>query len=465
MLMHPYAVSCALVAAMLVPCPISASAEAGSAPEEQDIIRIGSVWAGVRMNYSAVSDGAIVYVAYYDADREFCVSRIDTQKRQVVTKKMGSFFSGWDAHNSAVLSLDKFGVLHAAANMHSSPLVYARMLTPRNFESFVRVREMTGQEENSVTYPTFFTFPDGTLGFSYRSGRSGNGAEIINRFDGTSWRRHTQTAVFASRDANRPVSAYRTNYVVGPDGYFHVAWVWRASALAQSNFNVNYARSKDLKRWVNGSGSPIALPMTPSNSEIAANVPPESGLFNNIRLGFDRRSRPVISFLKFDENGNTQLYHARREESAWTVAKITDWKYRWDFSGRGTLDEDIAFSGVFREGEELVESVKHRVLGRQLISYRDDALQVKTVELLPRPPSAACVNAKPWLQAQIKVVPTTADSFQGSIIWRTLPRGNNDKPRTCEQLGLSDPCSLITELKLMPSKIETADRRLPACKT
>ena len=42
---------------------------------------------------------------------------------------------------------------------------------------------MTGKDEDDVTYPEFYRMPDGDLLFAYRSGASGRGNLVLNRYD------------------------------------------------------------------------------------------------------------------------------------------------------------------------------------------------------------------------------------------------------------------------------------------
>ena len=41
---------------------------------------------------------------------------------------------------------------------------------------------MTGVDENDVTYPEFYRLADGDMLFAYRSGASGRGNLVLNRY-------------------------------------------------------------------------------------------------------------------------------------------------------------------------------------------------------------------------------------------------------------------------------------------
>jgi hypothetical protein len=414
-------------------------------------IVIDQVWGGTGVSYDAVSTGPLVYVAYYDADRVFCVARIDTSTGEVQKKRLDSRFEGWDAHNSTAVALDRDGRLHISGNMHTAPLVYARMQKPGDLNSIVQSNTMIGRDETSVTYPRFFRFPDGALGFSYRSGKSGDGVEIINRWDGDAWKRLLSEPLFAPAANGEHVSAYHTDYVQGPDGRFHVAWVWRQTTRAETNFNVMYARSADLRQWEDSRGRKLSLPLTPQNSEVAVAIPPRSGLFNNIKLGFDGAGTPIISYLRYDGAGRSQLFHARSTARGWQVVQATHWDYRWDFSGGGTLVGQIGFSGVRAENGALVEDVTHSKYGR--LQLRLDA---RTLDASATAPSSASSPhlpsagiAAPYRPSVRRVRRATNESVAGFIRWPSLGSDNNDRPRTCTSVGLAEGCRMTGSLELL----------------
>jgi len=436
--------------------PASAAADTSVKSPNTDSIAVDEVWAGTGIPYEGVSVGTIVYLAYFNASKELTVSRIDTKTGQVRKKRLGNTFKGWDAHNYITLSYDKDGFLHVSGNMHSSPLVYARTLRPNDFDSLTLINKMVGTDETTVTYPHFLTFPDGTLGFSFRSGSAGDGDEFINKFENGRWVRILSKPLFASDPSGETVNAYHTAYTPRQDGYYHVVWVWRKKSGANFNFNVNYARSKDLQHWEDSHGNKIELPITPNRSEVVDEIPVKSGLLNNIKLGFDFKGAPVISYLKYDKDGNTQLYHARLEDDTWRIVPATDWKYRWVFDYGGTLVNKITFNGVHAEQGNLYEDVYHIKSGMKKFIYDPASMEKIDEQSPPKKVSSTVedVPVSPFKPMRNGIRPVSKDSFKGYIRWNSLGVDNSDKPRTCESIHQNKGCSMASTLYLVGSSKE-----------
>ena len=421
-------------------------------PSSANSLPIDEVWAGTRIAYDAISVGPIVYVAYYDAERRFSVARVDTATHAVTKKTLDSVFAGWDAHNSIVLAYDRTGYLHVTGNMHAIPLIYARTLRPNDFNSLTQTNRMVGNDESSVTYPNFFFLANGDLLFSYRSGKSGNGVELINRFDDEHWLRLLSQPLFAPTTTADPVNAYHTPYTLGPDGYYHIAWVWRKTPMAETNFNVGYARSKDLVHWEDSRQRAINLPITPANAEVVDIIPINGGLLNNIKLSFDNSDRPIISYMKYDSQGNSQLYHARLRGVDWQIVQATDWKYRWAFSGGGTLVSEISFSGVRNEGKHLLDNVTHKLYGKMQFELDPVTLLARKIpaptQSMPNSDKIAA-SSLPYITSRVNIRPTSKNSVRGQIQWQTLPADNNDKPRSCESVGHPSGCKMTSHLEIV----------------
>ncbi len=304
------------------------------------------------------------YAAYYDAEHRMIMAHRrlgDTrwEKTELPTKVV------WDSHNYITLAVDRRGDLHVAGNMHCVPLIYFRTREPNNIATLER-QTMTGREETRCTYPRFLEDRDGNLLFSYRSGGSGNGKRLYNRYDSKSktWRRFLDTPLFEGEGKR---NAYPLGPSRGPDGLFHVVWVWRDTPDCATNHHLSYARSRDLKTWESADGKPAALPMTLDQEQTWVDpIPPGGGIINGCeKLSFDSERRPIISYHKQDAKGHMQIYVARFEGGEWKRRPVTSWDRKIVFSGRGAMPFiGISLTGLTKTGpDHLVIKYRHRDFG------------------------------------------------------------------------------------------------------
>lgn len=63
-------------------------------------------------------------------------------------------------------------------------------------------------------------------------------------------------------DGERIGNVYPSDPVLGLDGCFHVAWVWRGTGGAATNHDLCHARSRELVHWETAASEPVELPLT-----------------------------------------------------------------------------------------------------------------------------------------------------------------------------------------------------------
>lgn len=310
---------------------------------------IAEAWAG-QDGYSLYTHGEDQFVAFYAADRSVTAGhRRLGETDWTLSRVTGERNDSWDHHNGLVLTVDRDGYLHLAGDMHVDALNYFRTTEPLDVTAFERVESMVGTREDRVTYPSFLRGPDDELIFTYRHGRSGAGDWIYNVYDrgDRAWNRLLDEPL---TQGDERANAYPTGPTLGPDGYYHLVWCWRDSPAAQTNHDLYYVRSEDLRGWETSRGRAVSLPIRLHDGELIDPVAPYGGLLNSrIFLGFDARDRVIVSYMKFDPDGNTQLYNARREADGWTIHGTSDWEHRYTFGGKGSLGTPLRFGGVGTE--------------------------------------------------------------------------------------------------------------------
>ena len=402
-------------------------------------VRISKVESAFYVDYSIVEKNDKLYMAYYDDKHDMTLAVFDPETGacdyEVLPSKIG-----WDSHNYMTLAFDKDGFIHLSGNMHAVPLVYFRSDRPYDIHSMKEIDYMTGADEQKVTYPTFMTLQNGDLVFHYRIGGSGNGSEIYNIYDcdNKEWKRLLDRPLI---DGKGKMNAYMQGPMLGNDGYYHMIWVWRDSPDCSTNHTLSYAKSKDLIHWETVSGESQELPITIENEGFYVDdTPAKGGLFNpGIKLGFDSKGFPVIGYHKYDADGNNQLYAARYDYDAgtWFRKQLTDWNYRWQFEGRGSIncELDIFVPKVIGDGK-MAFPYRHVKEGEGEIVFDENTFEVYGKR-----------GHKPLYPEKFDVVTSPDSDMRAHVIlcgdyllrWETLPANRDVKP----QGELPQPSALV----------------------
>lgn len=400
------------------------------------VIPVEPVWAAHPVGFTLLTQPPHQFVAYYDAERRMSVAQRLLDSTNWTFTKLDSTL-GWDSHNYVTMALDRDGTLHLSGNMHCVPLVYFRSEKPLDAATLRRVPAMTGDREQRVTYPVFLHDRAGRLVFRYRDGRSGSGDDLYNVYDekSRSWSRLLDQPLTSGRGK---MNAYCSVPERGPDGRFHVVWVWRNTPDCASNHDLSYARSDDLVHWTDSAGRALALPITVETGDIVDPVPPGGGLINvNRELGFDNAGRPIVTYHKYDAHGDLQIYAARRENNAWKIIQVSDWKgYRWEFSGGGTIVVEVRIGEVRPLGHNRLALNYRYPLGSGAWVLDESTLQpipgakVPREEPLVPAPFAQVESTFPGLKKQIhRDIGAAPPGAHFALTWETL-EANRDRPRT-----------------------------------
>lgn len=397
-------------------------------PANPERSAIDRVWSGHSVRFSLEVTERAVFVGYYDASRQLTVATRPRESASWTYRRLDSW-TGWDSHNYIAMAVDRAGRLHVVGNMHNDPLVYYRTSVPGDVRTLARVEVLVEpSREQRMTYPVFLHDAAGRLILKYRDGGSGNGNEIYVVYDEAA-ARWTSLLATPLVDGEGQRNAYFVGPTLGPDGRFHLAWVWRETPDAETNHDLSYARSRDLVHWEKSDGTPLRLPITLASAEIVDPVPIKAGMINNNTvLGFDDAGLPMITFHKFDDRGDTQIFVARREARRWNIVRISDWRgFRWDFQGRGSLDSRLFVSGAVPvKADRLRVSV---VRDGQPIDFLLDARTLRRLEERPGMTLAARLRGIVDLPAGMQLNSVEAGSTGFAIVWPTLPP-HRDLPST-----------------------------------
>lgn len=357
-------------------------------------IDVAPVWAGHPVGFALLAHGDQQYAAFYDAERKLTVASrglSETKWHFVVLPET----LGWDSHNYIAMAMDDDGFLHLSANMHVKPLVYFRTSKPGDIDTFHRRRSMVGRNEIKCTYPQFMRGPAKEFIFTYRDGSSGSGDQYYNVYDAKSqtWRRLMEEPLTSGEG---DMNAYLGPFRLGPDDYYHLAWIWRNTGGCETNHDISYARTKDMVHWETGAGKSLKLPITLAKADIVDPVPPKGGAINgNVTVGFDSHKRVIVTYIKYDDKGFTQVYNARLEDGRWKTYKASSWDYRWDFGGNGSIPFEVRVSAISVGSDgRLRQPYNNAKCGSG--TWVLDETSLKVVEDIRNPqPAAAPVAASP----------------------------------------------------------------------
>ncbi len=408
-------------------------------------LEIDSVPAGFPVGFCLLTAGDRQHVAYYDAQRRMTVASRRLDSDEWTYTRLPSKV-GWDSHNYIRMTLDDDGHIHLSGNMHCVPLIYFRTTRPGDASSLVRVVTMVGPEENRCTYPAFLRGPKNELIFHYRTGGSGRGNEIYNVYDlkTRTWRRLLDKPL---TDGRGKMNAYMHGPLKGPDGRYHLAWVWRDTPDCATNHDLSYARSPDLRNRETIDGKPVQLPITIDDKRLIVDpVPPGGGIINGcVKIGFDAKNQVILTYHKFDAAGKTQAFAARFTGGEWLSCQISDWDYRWGFKGGGAIGRDITLGVPSDIGHGRMQlSFRHKTHGTGSFVFDAESLaplagndprrNLPNPHRKPKPriPAELARPASPFPGMAVKWANDIGKPSKPGVVyrlrWETLPP-NRDRPR------------------------------------
>lgn len=291
-------------------------------------------------NNSMVTFGKYQYISYYDEEGNLILGKRklnSTHWELNCTQYKGNVK---DAHNIISMIVDGDGYLHVAFDHHGQHLKYCRSVAPESLQLGDK-EPMTGVDESDVTYPEFYTLKEGDLLFVYRSGSSGRGNMVMNRYSlkTRKWTRIQDVLI----DGEDKRNAYWQLYV-DRKGVIHVSWVWRETWLVETNHDLCYARSYDNGlTWYKSTGEKYSLPITAVTAEYAWRIPQNSELINQTSMSADAKGNPYIATYWRDSDSNIPQYRlVWHDGKKWNSHQISHRITPFSLKGGGTKMIPIA---------------------------------------------------------------------------------------------------------------------------
>lgn len=310
-----------------------------------------SVNVAIFRNNSVVTRDSMQYVSFYDRNGYVTVARRkldDTLWDVVHSRHRGNINDG---HNVISIMVDDNHVVHAAFDHHGDRLHYCRSVKPGSIE-LGELESMTGTLEDDVTYPEFYRLDGGDLLFAYRSGASGRGNLVLNRYDIKTgcWRRIHDSLI----DGENARNAYWQLHV-DHDGVIHLSWVWRETWLVETNHDLCYARSEDGgTTWKHSDGTPYSIPITLASAEVACHIPQNSELINQTSMSTDNNGNPYIAtYWRSPGDSIPQYRLVWHDGRSWHNRIVSNRKTPFSLSGGGTKMIPISRPRVVIDSDNL----------------------------------------------------------------------------------------------------------------
>lgn len=319
------------------------------------LVEIGEGYAATSVNTavfrgsSLATHGDSQYAAWYDPEGTVTLAKRRLGDDRWTISKTQYKGNIRDAHNVISIGVDGGGYLHVSFDHHGHPLRYAVSEAPGSLE-LGSLRVMTGKDEEDVTYPEFYAMPDGDLVFAYRSGASGRGNLVINRYStaNKTWSRVHDVLIDGEGERN----AYWQMHV-DAGGVMHLSWVWRETWLVETNHDLCYARSSDGGRtWQRSDGSDYTLPITLASAETAWRIPQNSELINQTGMTADSDGHPYIATYWRDSDSRVPQYRlVWHDGGKWRMETVGERTAPFSLSGGGTKMIPISRPRIVSDGK------------------------------------------------------------------------------------------------------------------
>ena len=294
------------------------AADAGAAMPGARLCEVAHGYSGTSVNTavfranSVTSRGDTRYCCFYNPEGYVTVARRrpgDDAWEVRPTRYKGNVA---DAHNVISMAVDGEGYLHLSFDHHGHPLRYCRSIAPDTL-AFGDLEPMTGRGEEDVTYPEFHNLADGNLIFVYRSGASGRGNMVMNRYD------------TATRQWERV-----HDVLIDGEGMRNAYWQFATTARSPPSHDGG-------KTWTRSDGTPYTLPVTMADAETARHIPQGSELINQTSMTADSAGRPYIATYWREAGDSVPQYRLVSHDGArWNMETVGTRRTPFSLSGGGT---------------------------------------------------------------------------------------------------------------------------------
>lgn len=350
-----------------------------SCTQKPRLVEVGKGYSSTSVNTTVFRNSSLAtlgdkqYIAYYDADGWMMIGCRSLDSDEWTLHRTQYKGNVKDAHNVISLMVDGDGYLHVAFDHHGHPLNYCRSVAPHSLELGEK-EPMVGENEMDVTYPEFYRLANGDLLFAYRSGASGRGNLVLNRYslEAKKWARVQDVLI----DGENKRNAYWQLYV-DAKGTIHLSWVWRETWLVETNHDLCYARSFDGgETWYKTSGELYELPIRLDNAEYACKIPQNSELINQTSMSADADGNPYIATYWRNPDSDVPQYRlVWHDGKQWQSQQVSHRQTPFSLKGGGTKMIPIARPRMVVDGKKAYYVFRDEERGSKVSMYYTPDIQ------------------------------------------------------------------------------------------
>lgn len=341
------------------------------------LVKVGEGYSQTSVNTAIFRNNSLAtrndeqYISYYDADGYLVLGKRSLHSDHWTLRRTQYKGNVKDAHNIISIMPDGDGYLHVAFDHHGNKLNYCRSISPNSLD-LGEMEPMTGTDEEDVTYPEFYPLSNGDLLFVYRSGVSGRGNLVMNRYSvkEKKWSRVQDVLI----DGENKRNAYWQLYV-DERGTIHLSWVWRETWHVETNHDLCYARSFDNGiTWYKTDGKKYELPIRYDNAEFACRIPQNSELINQTSMSADAEGNPYIATYWRDADSDIPQYRIVWHDGLqWKNRQVSQRKSPFSLKGGGTKMIPIARPRIVVDKGEIYYIFRDKERGSRVsIAYTRD---------------------------------------------------------------------------------------------
>jgi hypothetical protein len=174
-------------------------------------------------------------------------------------------------------------------------------------------------------------------------------------------------------------------------------------------------------------------------------------------LILSKDDKPYVGYIKYDENGLTQLYLAKFDGNEWIRNKISNWDFRWKFFGGGdkmSKGANFSLEGFSEEGFLVISwDLETGKTGRYIVDPTTLENVQKDFTFLPRYPEnikdkiSDNPNLSVALQEDSGKAPVESEKYV--LKWETMGKSHG---RHAPDVIPSGPISSLYVLKVKTTR-------------